>query len=101
MKQYNMKSLLIVTLLLLSSTLTSCDKEKVKMTIVKDCTGVYLRDNSRDYYVCNDEILGSYSAGDKIKVSFDELEECFGILEPVSCEMAHLYESKIEVTEIF
>ncbi len=97
-----MKTILSILVLSLAFTsLVSCDKTKVKMTIVKDCTGVYLRDNSRDYYVCNDDILENYSAGDKIKVSYDVLEECFGLLEPVSCEMAHLYDSKIEVTEIF
>lgn len=96
-----MKSILkIFTVAIALTTLMSCDKSKVKMTIVKDCTGVYLRDNSRDYFVCNDEILESYSAGDKVKVTYDELEECFGILETPSCEMAHIYESKIEVTEI-
>ncbi len=78
----------------------SCDKSKVKMTIVKDCTGVYLQNGGRDYFVCNDDLLENYSAGTKIKVSYDVLEECFGILEPVSCEMAHLFESKIEVTAI-
>ena len=96
-----MKSTLNIFVVLLAlTTLMSCDKSKVKMTVVKDCTGVYLRDNSRDYLVCNDEILENYSAGDKIKVSYDDLEECFGILEPVVCEMAHIYDGKIEVTEI-
>lgn len=96
-----MKSILsIFAVVFALTTLSSCDKSKVKMTVVKDCTGVYLRDNSRDYFVCNDEILENYSAGDKIKVTYDNLEECFGILEPVSCEMAHIYDGKIEVTEI-
>jgi len=71
------------------------------MTIIKDCTGTYLRDNSRDYYVCNTDLLDNYSAGDKVKVSYSELEECFGVLEAVTCEMAHLYNGKIEITEIF
>ena len=88
-----MKSILRIFIVVITlTTLMSCDKTKVKMTVVKDCTGVYLRDNSRDYFVCNDEILDSYSAGDKIKVTYDDLEECFGILEPVTCEMAHTYD---------
>ena len=96
-----MKSILRIFIVVITlTTLMSCDKTKVKMTVVKDCTGVYLRDNSRDYFVCNDEILDSYSAGDKIKVTYDDLEECFGILEPVTCEMAHIYDGKIEITEI-
>lgn len=96
-----MKSILSFFVVVITlTTLMSCDKTKVKMTVVKDCTGVYLRDNSRDYFVCNDEMLDSYSAGDKIKVTYDDLEECFGILEPVTCEMAHIYDGKIEITEI-
>ena len=89
----------ILALVLIAAT--SCDKSKVRMTVVKDCTGVYLRNNSRDYYVCNAELLEGNSAGDKVKVSYDELEECFGVLEPVACEMLHLYNGKIEITELF
>ena len=79
----------------------SCEKSKIKMTVIKDCTGIYLRKNAQDYYVCNDDVIESYSSGEKIKVSYELLEQCFGILEPVSCEMDHPYESKIEVTNIF
>ena len=39
----------------------SCEKSKIKMTVIKDCTGTYLRKNSQDFYVCNDDILESYS----------------------------------------
>jgi hypothetical protein len=97
-----MNSILKVSILIIvSSILSSCDKSKIRMTVIKDCTGTYLRNNSRDYYVCNDDLLESYSAGDKVRVSYDELEECFGVLEPVTCEMVHLYNGKIELTELF
>ena len=97
-----MNSILKISILtIVLSVLSSCDKSKVRMTIIKDCTGTYLRNNSRDYYVCNDDLLEGYSAGDKVKVSYDELEECFGVLEPITCEMLHLYDAKIELTELF
>lgn len=82
--------------------LVSCDKSKVKMEVVKDCTGVYLRDKSgRDYKVCNEELLSSYSTGTKIRVSYDNLNECFGLIEDPSCSDEHLFEGNIEVTNIY
>lgn len=79
----------------------SCDPDLEKMTVIKDCTGVYLRSGSgADYKVCNENELSSYSNGDNIKVKFDQLEECFGLLNQPSCVDEHPYNSKIEVTEI-
>lgn len=71
------------------------------MEVIKDCTGVYLRDSSgKDHYVCNEELLDSYATGTKIKVTYDNLEQCFGLLETPTCEMAHLFDGVIEITEI-
>jgi hypothetical protein len=91
----------ISVLTIVFSLFYSCDKSKIRMTIIKNCTGTYLRDNSRDYYVCNSDLLDSYPAGEKVKVSYSELEECFGILDTISCEMTQPYNGKIEITEIF
>lgn len=79
-----------------------CDKEKQRMEVIKDCTGVYLRSNNgQDFKVCNDELLENINGGTKIKVTFDNLDECFGILEPPACTETHTFEGKIEITEIF
>ena len=91
----------ISVLIIVFSFFFGCEKSKTRMTIIKDCTGTYLRDNSRDYYVCNSDLLDSYSTGDKVNVSYSELEECFGILEAITCEMDHPYKGKIEIAEIF
>lgn len=81
--------------------LTSCDKTKVKMEVVKDCTGVYLRDKSgKDYKVCNEFMLDKHSTGTKIQVRFDNLNECFGLIEEPQCTESHDFEGLIEVTEI-
>lgn len=80
---------------------SSCDKTKHRMEVVKDCTGVYLRDrNGQDFKVCNDNLLENTAAGTKIKVRFDNLDECFGIIEPITCGEVHTFEGKIEITEI-
>lgn len=82
--------------------LASCDKSKVKMEVVRDCTGVYLRDKAgKDFKVCNEDRLSSYSTGTKIRVSFDNLNECSGLIEDPSCTEEHLFEGKIEITNIY
>lgn len=98
-----MKRVLLIALLLGSVLLVeSCDKSKVRMEVVKDCTGTYLRAKSGlDYKVCNYTLLDSYADGTKIKVSYDNLSECFGLLEPSSCETAHVSEGVIEITKIY
>ena len=71
------------------------------MEIVRDCTGVYLRSVSgKDYYVCNEELIDSYSTGTKIKVEYDVLENCFGLIESPSCSETHIFEDKIEITNV-
>lgn len=72
------------------------------MEVIKDCTGVYLRaKNGQDFKVCNDELLDNVNGGTKIKVTYDNLDECFGILEPPTCSETHTFEGKIEITEVF
>ena len=71
------------------------------MEVVKDCTGVYLRDNSgKDYKVCNEFILESHAAGTKLEVRFDNLNQCFGLIEDPVCSDSHEFEGLIEITEI-
>ena len=70
------------------------------MKVVKDCTGVYLKKDSKEYKVCNESKLDAYSAGDKIKVDYDVLTECFGLINPPACSEAHNYESLIEVVRV-
>jgi len=97
----NLIRISFVTLSLLFIT-AGCNKEKQRMEVVKDCTGVYLRHrNGQDFKVCNDEILDNISAGTKIRVTFDNMEECFGLIEPITCGETHAFEGVLEITEIF
>ena len=48
-----------------------------------------------------DELLDNVNGGTKIKVTYDNLDECFGILEPPICSETHTFEGKIEITEVF
>lgn len=72
------------------------------MTVIKDCTGVYLRSKSgQDSYVCNDAILDAYATGTEIRVQFDAIDECYGLLEPPACSDDHTFVEKIDVLEIY
>ena len=71
------------------------------MTIVRDCTGVYLRPKTGlDLYVCNSERVEQYTTGTKVKVRYDKLEECFGLLETPTCQMERQFDSKVEITHV-
>lgn len=86
----------------LSTTLISCDKSKLKMTVIKDCTGTYLRDkNGLDYYVCNEDKISGIAEDEKIKVKIDHLEQCFGLGSTVTCTDKHPNEGVIEILEVY
>ncbi len=78
----------------------SCSKWTKKMEVVRDCTGVYLKKDSKDFKVCNESKLDAYETGTKITVDYDVLAECFGLIEQPVCLMYHEYESRIEVVRI-
>jgi len=99
-----MKKLFLILLLgaVLLPSLESCNKERIRMEVVKNCHGTFLKDKSgKNFKVCNDDILDSYATGTKIKVTFDNLDECFGLIEEPNCPNEFSFEGKIEVTEIF
>jgi hypothetical protein len=49
-----MKKLLLITTVAALLTLLSCKRETNKpMTVIKDCTGTYLRMDGKDFQVCN------------------------------------------------
>lgn len=79
----------------------SCQKEKsVKMTVIKDCTGVYLRIDKKDYQVCNVEKLESYSDGTEINVVYQNITSCPSLNNKIVCMMYHPSEGLIEVNRI-
>ena len=101
MKTQN-KALLLKTILLvfILSTAFSCSKVNNKnMTVIKDCTGSYLRFNDKDYHICNIETVEYYEDGDEVKASFKKIDACITDTL-VHCEMLHNNEGWVEVTKI-
>lgn len=68
------------------------------MTVIKDCTGSYLRFNGKDYQICNIEIVEGFESGVEVEASFERIEDCKN--NWVVCFMLHENEGWINVTEI-
>lgn len=77
----------------------SCSRHKVKATVVKDCSGVYLRINFKDHLVCNDEMLSNIPDNGIIAVDFHKENNC--ISYETVCMLYHPYEDVIVVDKIY
>ena len=95
-----MKVKILIFVGLIFVTFISCSKVNDKnVTVVKDCTGSYLRLNNKDYHICNIEIVKPYDSGTEVKASFKKIDDCPDCDEAV-CEMFHDSEGWINVTKI-
>lgn len=72
-----MKSIIqILLLLLISLSIYSCKKTSNRMTVVKNCTGIYVAKHGNSYRVCNYNLLDDYQDGDKINITVKKTESC-------------------------
>ena len=95
-----MKNIISVIVVILIITSVSCSKVSNKnMTVIKDCTGSYLRFNGKDYHICNLESVLDFESGTEVKATFKKLDNCPDSDE-VTCEMLHNNEGWINVTKI-
>jgi len=95
-------SLIFTVILLLSAILTNCKKESTQtVTVVRDCTGTYLRWHEKDYQVCNLEKVFSFPHGAVVAATFSKIKECNGSAkDEIVCLMLHPNEGRIEVNRI-
>jgi len=93
-----MKNIFISILFL--TTLVSCHKEtKNNATIVKDCTGDYIRIDSKDYFICNDEMAINFKNNTQVYVEYNTVDKCDQPNDAI-CLMLHLSEGAIKITKI-
>lgn len=80
----------------------SCQKEKNKVaTLLRDCTGTYVRYNEKDYRVCNLEKTNSFSDSSIVKITFKKISVCEGSAkDQIVCMMARENDGWIEVLSI-
>ena len=95
--------ILTLAAILTVCTLTiSCKKERnIEATLITDCTGTYLRINSKDYKVCNLEKTENFTHGQTVEVTFKKLDDCNGSgnLQSV-CHLYHQFDSWAEIIKI-
>lgn len=93
-----MKQLILVALL----ALTACRQHTcTNATVVKDCTGTYIRINGKDYHVCNREKTDSFADGTAVSVEYKTISNCNGTAkDDIVCLMIHENEGWIEVKSI-
>lgn len=94
-----MKKYLLALALLSVTGLSACVRCKnfKYVTVIKDCTGVYLRDQHKDYRVCNYEVLNGYSDGASVQATYQSVGSCPALDTVVVCEMLHPSEGLVEI----
>ena len=96
-----MKKLLLITIVAIILTLFSCKRETNKtMTVVRDCTGTYLRMDGKDFQVCNIGKLSLFSTGTTVNATFKKIDNCKRLEDMVVCKMLHPNEGLIEIVKL-
>lgn len=98
----NKRNFAFISLLVLALSFQNCSKERNQnVTVVRNCTGVYLRLSDKDYKVCNLEKVSTFPADATVTATFKKIKDCNNpAYSGPSCRMLHLYESWIEVENI-
>lgn len=71
------------------------------ITVVRDCTGTYLRFDGKDYHVCNPEKISSFPGGTEVEATFIKIHDCTGPANDApACYLLHQSEGWINVEKI-
>lgn len=70
----------------------SCKKKNQKATVIKDCSGTYIRLNDVDHMVCNEDRLDSFDPGTEVEVKFVRDDKC--VSDRVHCMMVHEHKTE-------
>jgi len=94
----------LVVLLILIIILPSCNRKySQSASIVRDCTGTYLRWKDADYYVVNDETTDKFDDAEEVKVTFKDVTKNADKLtfeNESSCMLYHAIEGFVEIKKI-
>jgi len=94
-----MKRFILITTTVFLSTLFACKKERNEtVTVIRDCTGTYLRFEGKDYQVSNPDKVAEFVDGSTVTATFRKANNCATYF----CMMVHPYEvgGCIKVTKI-
>lgn len=80
-------------------SMVSCgNTEEVMATVVKDCSGTYLRKNNVDYKVCNENELILFEDGTRISAKVKDIYECKDTTS--KCIWYHPYAKSVKIQKI-
>ena len=88
------------SVLLLFVLTTACSHKPQTMTVVRDCSGTYLRHDNKDFHVCNDSLLRAFSDGATVKLRYRKATECTDQRDRMVCMMYHENQGWVRVDEI-
>lgn len=93
-----------IGLMLIFSILPSCHRKCGKSaTIIRDCTGTYLRWNDADYYIVNDERTKAFGHNEVVKVTFKDVTKNADQMtfnNESNCMLYHAIEGFVEIKRI-
>ncbi|MBW8360940.1 MAG: hypothetical protein K0M56_01995 [Kaistella sp.] len=95
-----MNTLFAAVFLAFNIACTSILPASEKATVVRDCTGTYLRVDTKDYLVCNNAILKNYKEGAKVTVKFAKTDSCPEFDGKAVCMMYHENEGTVRISEV-
>jgi hypothetical protein len=92
-----MKLLVFLSFLLLF--FSTCEKkvEYISATVVRDCSGTYVRMDGKEYFVCNPEKIASAVDGAEVQFTYVSCDACTDRQE--HCLIARPYESCITLVK--
>ncbi len=84
------------------ATLISCATadSNANAIVIRDCTGTYLRIDSKDYLVCNESILKPYATNSAVTASYNKITVCKEHEGKMVCMMYHENEGLIRITSL-
>ncbi len=94
-----MKKLLLGAVLATAVSCASADTA-ASATVIRDCTGTYLRIDAKDYLVCNESLLKPYATNSAVSASYSKVTECKELEGKMVCMMYHENEGTIRITSI-
>lgn len=83
----------------LTGSFTSTGAKKNNATVVRDCSGTYLRMQNDDYLVCNKEILTDIADGSMVEVRYKKVKTC-PPTDEVVCMLYHDHKGIVQVTKV-
>ncbi|MCI5059379.1 MAG: hypothetical protein MRY83_24920 [Flavobacteriales bacterium] len=90
----------IVVIVTLTIGMFGCSKKRnTDAKVIRNCTGIYLNVDNKNYKVCNRDILQNYENEEPLTATFKKAEDC-DLQSELVCFMHFDFEHYIEIKDI-